>query len=273
MDLITLDFETYYDKDYSLKKLTTEEYVRDPRFEVIGIGVKVNNEETEWASGSHDQIKEYLQTFKWGDAMVLAHNTMFDGAILSWVFDIHPKVYADTLCMSRAFHGVETSGSLDALATRYNIGVKGAEVVNTLGKKRGEFSKDDLARFGDYCINDVDLTYKLFTIIGKQFPKQELKLIDLTLRMFLEPVLDLDSTLLGQHFIETRDRKETLIEKAGVSKDDLMSNPKFAEVLKSFGVKPPMKISATTDKETFAFAKSDEGFKAVPWKKHVLRGL
>ena len=43
MDLITIDFETYYDQEYSLSKLTTEEYVRDTRFEVIGVAIKVNN--------------------------------------------------------------------------------------------------------------------------------------------------------------------------------------------------------------------------------------
>ena len=85
MDLITLDFETYYARDFSLSKMTTEEYIRDPRFEVIGVGVKVNNEGTEWASGTHDEIKRYLHTFNWADSMVLAHNTMFDGAILSWL--------------------------------------------------------------------------------------------------------------------------------------------------------------------------------------------
>ena len=34
MDVYTLDFETYYDQEYSLSKMTTEAYVRDPRFEV-----------------------------------------------------------------------------------------------------------------------------------------------------------------------------------------------------------------------------------------------
>ena len=90
MDLITLDFETYYNKEYSLKKLTTEEYVRDPRFEVLGVAIKVNNGETEWASGTQEQLKTFLQRHDWNNAMVLAHNTMFDGAILSWVFDIKP---------------------------------------------------------------------------------------------------------------------------------------------------------------------------------------
>ena len=263
MDLITLDFETYYDKEYSLGKLTTEEYVRDSRFEVIGIGIKLNDQDTEWASGTHEQLKEYLQSFPWDNALVVAHNTMFDGAILSWIFDIHPKVYGDTLCMARAYHGVESSGSLRALAQRYNIGEKGTEVIEALGKNRLDFTEEELARYGDYCINDVDLTYELLKIMSRGFPKKEFKLIDTTLRMFVEPVLDLDLGMLEQHLTETRDSKDELLEASGVSKEDLMSNPKFAEVLKSIGVEPPMKISPTTGKETFAFAKSDEEFKAL----------
>ena len=147
MDLITLDFETFYSKEYSLSKLTTEEYVRDPRFEVIGVGVKLNNQETEWASGTHEEIKQYLNTFPWDSSLVVAHNTMFDGAILSWVFDIHPKVYGDTLCMARAYHGVESSGSLRALAQRYNVGEKGTEVIEALGKNRSDFTEEELARY------------------------------------------------------------------------------------------------------------------------------
>jgi len=264
MDLITLDFETYYDRDFSLSKLTTEEYIRSPRFEVIGVGVKVNNEGTEWASGSHDEIKQYLHTFDWSKSMVLAHNTMFDGAILSWLFDVHPRIYADTLCIARALHGVDAGGSLKALSERYKIGAKGTEVLNALGKRRADFTERELSQYGDYCINDVELTYKLFNIfLRKGFPKHELQLIDCTLRMFIDPVLDLDIGLLEQHLEDTKEQKDQLLESAGVSKEDLMSNPKFAELLEGLGVKPPMKISATTGKETFAFAKSDEEFKAL----------
>ena len=263
MNLITLDFETYYDKDVSLRKMTTEEYIRDPRFEVIGVCVKVNNGATEWASGTHEQIKEYLHTFKWSEAMVLAHNTMFDGAILNWHFGISPRIYTDTLCIGRAVHGVEHSVSLKALAERYDLGVKGDEVLNTLGKRRKQFTDEELERFGDYCVNDVELTYKLFMKMAKGFPKKELKLIDTTLRMFVEPVLRLDLQLLEEHLTVTRQRKEHLLSQAGAERDDLMSNPKFAELLKGLGVEPPMKISPTTGKETLALAKSDEGFKAL----------
>tara|TARA_R110000851_G_scaffold21069_2_gene63548 strand:- start:5637 stop:7466 length:1830 start_codon:yes stop_codon:yes gene_type:complete len=263
MDLITLDFETYYDQQYSLSKLTTEQYVRDDKFEVIGVGVKVNDGETEWASGTDEQIKSYLSTFNWDKAMLLCHNTMFDGAILSWCFDIRPRVYTDTLCIARALHGTEAGGSLRALSERYGIGVKGTEVLDAKGKRSEDFLPEELEKYGAYCINDVELTYKLFKLMGKGFPKDEMRLIDLSLRMFTEPMLDIDIFLLERHLEDVRDRKDKLLEDAQVKRVDLMSNAKFAELLRGCGVEPPMKISPTTDKETFAFAKTDEKFKAL----------
>ena len=263
MDLITLDFETYYNKEYSLKKLTTEEYVRDPRFEVLGVAIKVNNRITEWASGTQEQLKTFLQRHDWNNAMVLAHNTMFDGAILSWVFDIKPRAYTDTVCIARAVNGVEESVSLKALSEKYGVGKKGDEIQNTLDKHRQDFTDEELERLGDYAVNDVDLTYDLFTIMAKGFPKKELKLIDLSLRMFVEPVLDLDLDLLEDHLNNTRQRKEELLMDARASKEDLMSNDKFAKLLAAYNVEPPKKLSPTTGKETWAFAKSDEEFKRL----------
>ena len=264
MDLITIDFETYYDKDYSLSKITTEEYVRSNQFEAIGVGVKVNNGETEWASGTHEELRQWLQkSFKWQDSFVLAHNTLFDGAILYWRFGIMPRGWLDTLCMGRALHGVEVGGSLKALAERYGLGEKGTEVLNAIGKRRLNFSEADLSRYGDYCINDVNLTYKLFNKMVRKFPKQELKIIDLTLRMFIEPVLELDAQLLEEHLRETVARKEKLLLECAADRSDLMSNNKFAELLRGLGVEPPMKISPTTGEQAYAFAKNDEAFKAL----------
>ena len=264
MDLITIDFETYYDRDFSLSKITTEEYIRSDLFEVIGVSVKVNDQETEWASGTHKQIREWLQgSFEWERGFVLAHNTLFDGAILSWRFGISPRGWLDTLCMGRALHGVEVGGSLKALVERYGLGEKGTEVVNALGKRRLNFSDEELARYGDYCTNDVELTYKLFNILTKKFPKQELRVIDQTLRMFTDPMLELDGDMLQQHLISIRQMKEDLLTSSGVDKAELMSNEKFAELLRSFGVEPPMKVSPATGKQTYAFAKTDEEFKAL----------
>ena len=265
MQLITLDFETFYSKDFSLTKMTTEEYVRDPRFEIVGVGIKVNNGDTEWASGTHEELKRYFDGFDWANSMVLAHNTMFDGAILSWLFDIRPRVWADTLCIARAVHGVEVGGSLKALAERYNLGVKGTEILNALGKRRLDFTDDELDSYGDYCINDVELTYKLFNRLLKQgFPKKELRIIDCTLRMFIHPMLELDCDLLEDHLYDIKLHKDKLLCDAGVAdKKELMSNDKFADLLRSKGVEPPTKVSPTTGKEAYAFAKTDDGFKSL----------
>ena len=264
MDLITLDMETFYDQDFSLRKVTTEEYVRSDQFEVIGFAIKRNSEPTQWVSGTHAEMKEWLHGYTdWSKAMLLAHNTMFDGAILSWCFDVHPAVYLDTLCMGRALHGIEVGGSLKAMAERYGVGVKGEEVINAKGKRRADFNTAELSRYAEYCVNDVELTYSIFDKMIRGFPKKELKLIDITLRMFVEPVLELDLPLLEQHLEEVKDRKERLLTSAAATRDVLLSNQKFAELLRAQGVEPPTKISPTTGKTTLAMAKNDEGFKAL----------
>jgi hypothetical protein len=271
MPFLTTDFETYYDKDYSLSKLTTEQYIRDDRFEVIGVSVKQDNNTVSWFSGTKEETKTFLDQFPWGESIALAHNMLFDGAILSWIFDIHPRVLADTLGMSRPLHGIEVGGSLAKLVEHYAVGVKGTEVNNALGKRRVDFSADEMGAYARYCCNDTELTYKLFQKMVEGFPSTELKLIDLTLKMFTEPVLRLDALLLEQHLHEVRQKKEALLaslfgavedeEEKKINKKSLMSNAKFAQLLTEHGVKPPTKISARTGKSTFAFAKTDQAMK------------
>lgn len=264
MQLITIDFETYYtNKDLGFKTQTTEEYVRDPRFEVIGVAVKVGDGKTEWFSGSLGETDLWLRQFDWANSMVVAHNALFDMAILNWHFGITPKVIADTLSMARAINGIEVGNSLKKLAEYYKLGIKGTEVVDAVNLRRKDFSEQQLAQYGVYCINDVDLTYDLFLTLLPMFQKIELKLVDATIRMFTEPQLRLDKALLQQHLVEVKERKKLLLDECGANIEDLMSNQKFAEVLRGLGVEPPTKISLTTGKETLALAKSDEGFKAL----------
>ena len=157
MSFVTLDFETYYAKDFSLTRMTTEEYIRSDQFEVIGVSIKVDDDIPEWITGTKEFIKAKLNKVDWANSAVLCHNTQFDGAILSFVFDIIPAYYFDTLCMARAIHGVDAGGSLSALAERYALGKKGIEVVKAQGKRRKDFTDSELADYGMYCCNDVDL--------------------------------------------------------------------------------------------------------------------
>lgn len=264
MKIIALDFETYYDKEFSLSKITTEEYIRDKRFETIGVGVKEDGKDAEWFSGTQTQIESYLKSLNLEQHLVLAHNAMFDAAILSWRFGISPRGWLDTLSMARALHTIEVGGSLAALAEYYGIGKKGTEVVNALGKRRVDFTAQELAEYGEYCKNDCHLTLELFKILSQGYDKDELKLIDLTIRMFSEPVLRLDGSKLTEHLHHVKLNKEELMNALdAVGRDQLMSNDKFAEMLRKLQVEPPRKISAATGKEAYAFAKSDEEFKAL----------
>jgi len=272
--LITLDFETYYDKEYGLKKYTTEEYIRSDKFEVIGVAVN-DGTTTYWNTGTHDEIKTFLKGFDLEDSFALGHNMRFDAAILSWIFDIHPLGLFDTMSMGQILHGLTESVSLANLSTFYGIGVKGTEVGDALGKHRLDFTSNEMASYAKYCINDVELTRQLFYKMKNKFTAPEMRLIDLTIRMFTEPKLELNKGLLIRHLHEVKEAKEKLlasvcVESIGlpsgqqrtiVDKEILMSNPKFAELLIEQGVEPPVKISATTGKETYAFAKTDEEFK------------
>jgi len=288
MKVVTFDAETYYDREYSLSKITTEEYVRSPLFEMIGFAIKIDDGPTQWVP--QPETEAFLKSFDWSDAMVVCQNTAFDGAILNWRYGVNPMVWVDTLGMSRALFPHEKSHSLDAQTKRLGIGIKGDEVHNAIGMHYKDFSAEQLARYAQYCELDVFLTYQLFlAYMGRGFPKSELKLIDLTLRMFIDPVLELDRHTLEAHYIDVVDRKEKLLydvrgvlEEGGVTTDGdldtkvalwgasqeelkklLMSNDKFATLLQSLGVSPPTKISQTTGKVAWAFAKTDEAFKAL----------
>jgi DNA polymerase I-like protein with 3'-5' exonuclease and polymerase domains len=263
VNVITIDFETYYDRGFSLSKLTTEEYIRDELFEVIGVSVKHNDAPAVWFSGTKAQTKQWLEQFPWKKAIAVAHNAMFDMAILNWVFDIRPKRIADTLSMARAKDGPDAGNSLAKLAERHGAGVKGDEVINALGKRRLDFTPEDMARYAEYCINDTELTYKLFMKLGRRFPPLEFRLIDLTIRMFTEPTLVLDKDVLTAHLADVQAKKEALMANLNYDRAELMSNPKLAELLEFHGVTPPTKVSLTTGKKTHAFAKNDEKFKAL----------
>lgn len=271
MSIITVDIETYYDKEYSLSKMTTEEYINDPRFEVIGVGIKWDDNHTKWLVAGTEEFNDEMEELQVvaSDCAILCHNTLFDGAILSWRYGIKPGMWFDTLAMARALHGIEVGGSLKELVSHYKLGEKGHEVHDAIGKRLADFDQVSLERYGLYCRNDVDLTRRLFDCLASGFPSSELSLIDLTIRMYTEPTLKVDDALLVEKLDQVRTQRDELLRsvmtEAKVDTEDdvrkvLGSNPKFAALLRSYGVEPPMKTSPTTGKETYALAKTDQGF-------------
>lgn len=270
MDIYTIDFETFYDREFSLSKITTERYVRDSRFEAILLGIKKNNGPVKWIP--KPLIEPFLKAIDFSKSAILCHNTAFDGAILSWRYGVKPKLWLDTMSMARPLHSVTVGLSLKALAQYYKLGVKGDEVINALGKRYEDFSKQELHRYAEYCVNDVELTYQLWLKLKREVPPAELLVIDQTLRMFTQPVVELDVPLLEQHLSETRQHKEDVLRELATAmgkdatvdslalKPLLMSNNNLAVMLQALGVEPPMKTSARTGKNTYAFGKTDKEF-------------
>lgn len=262
--MLTIDLETYYAKGYTLSVMTPERYITDPRFQVIGVSVKKDDGDIRWITGDDELIRRELLAAGVDKDAVCCHNAAFDCAILAWHYDIHPPVIVDTLSMARPIIGLTEGVSLRTCAEHFGLGAKGTEIYNTLGKRREDFTASELEAFGKYCQQDVNLTYKLYKVLKPRIPMKEMYLIDLTIRMFTEPDIRLDVPLLEKHLAEVKAKKAELLASVGMeSRETLMSNPKFAEALKALGVEPPMKVSTRTGKQTYAFAKTDDGFKAL----------
>jgi DNA polymerase len=272
MDLWTVDYESFYGDGYTLSSMTTEAYVRDPRFETIMVGLKLNKEKSYWVPGP--EVGKHLKSLRLERCAVLCHHTHFDGLITSYHYAIRPKVWFDTMGMARALHGANGRLSLDKLAERYGIGKKGDEVMKVRNMHFADFTPDALARYGGYCCNDVDLTYELFLRMQPRFSRYELELNDSVIRMFTEPEIVLNVPLLQGYVEELQVEKQRLMLEAGVTLDDLMSNDRFAEALRYLGVEPPMKISPSWLKKSpgerdpepvmvYAFAKTDEAMQEL----------
>ena len=262
MPLITLDFETYWDADYTLRKMSTSEYVRDPRFEAISCSIKVDDNAAFCYFG-HDAIKDALARIKWKEAVLLAHHTHFDGLILSHHFGHVPKRYADTLSMARALHPKNERNDLATVAVHYGKTNK-LVMPDFKGKHFADLTKDERRDIAAYNNVDVESCYEIYQEMLQGFPVTELDLIDITVRMFADPVLRVDMKLARQELKEEQQRKNQAITESGASIDTLSSNPKFVVALEALGVDVPMKPSPSVPNKAIpAIAKSDEALQAL----------
>jgi len=260
--ILVIDFETRWDsKGYTLSKLTTEEYIRDSRFKAFGACIKYLDEDgpATWVRGA--ELERWFATIDWSEIAVLAHNAQFDVSILEWRYDCHPAFIFDTLSMARALRGVEVGNSLAKLAEAFELPPKGRAVHSTDGVE--ELTWDVEMELADYCKHDVFLCEEIFKRLVQGYPASELRLIDMTLKMYTRPRLVLDKEMLIKAIDEERTAREELLARLGVDDATLSSNPKFADLLASLGCEVPYKQSKTTGKQTLALAKNDALFQAL----------
>jgi DNA polymerase len=262
--ILAFDFETSWSSvGFTLSKLTTEEYIRDPRFKAWGCSYQYVDDyegRPRWVTGA--DLPAFFASIDWSTTAALAHNARFDVSILAWIYGHVPCFIIDTLSMARALHGVEVGNSLAKLAERYGLPPKGRGLHSTDGimDVLPPHVEEELS---GYCCHDTALCIAIYDRLVAGYPTKELRLIDMTLRMFVEPVLELDKQLLIDAIYEEKTSREALLTRLGVVETELASNDKFAELLKAMGVDIPMKISRTTSKPAYAFAKNDAMFQAL----------
>ncbi len=262
-----LDIETMYDSKagYTLKKMTTEEYINDPRFKLFGMCVSKDGGEPVWVPES--KMKRVLKALKLHEHTVICHNSAFDIAALAWHYGVRPKRIVDTLSMCRGLFGTIDSNSLSAVCERLGLGQKGGYIENMDGVR--ELTPEIEEKLASYCKQDAALTWKLYKQLIPQFPATESVIVDLTVRMFTEPVFELDAACIDREIELADKRREDLLARAGCTIEDLRSDAKFAKLLIELGVDPPKKLSAKLTAKrgepvhVWAFAKSDADFKAL----------
>jgi len=266
--ILVFDFETYFNsKTFTLKNLTTEQYIRDDKFKVHGVCVKDYGSEDAAVWYPHEEAIAFFNSVDWDTTAVLAHNAQFDVAILSWHYGHNPCFIFDSLSMARALFGMEQGNSLAALAQRFALPDKGKALMNADGLV--ELPEEVAQELAAYCAHDTFLCEEIFKRMEPGFPKKELRLIDLTLKMYTRPVLELDPVLLADAIREEETRRTSLLQKLNIDEKDLASNPKFAAILRGMGVEPPMKNKKPTVKtpnpegKTLALAKNDAAFQAL----------
>lgn len=290
MNYLTLDFETYYDKEINLKKMTTQAYVMHPQMEVLMVSAKFNEDPVQVIDG--EQITTFFATVDWANTAVIAHNAVFDGSILYWRYGVRPAMLIDTMSMAQAL-GVPTIAGSASLATcirllqeaGYAVPPKGTEVLDALGKRRADFTPQQWAAYREYCKNDTDITWFLFKVLRQYLTDEEMRFQDIILRCYTEPRLTVDLPTVEYELNRCRTYKaEQLAEVCkmfGTTQDNLSallrSNDKFAEVLRSIGGVTeeeaeqgksgtfiiPTKVSEKTGKTTWAFGKTDVAFKEL----------
>lgn len=255
--LVTLDWETYYDSEYSLRTLTYIEYIQSVKFKEYGIAIQINDGNPIWYY-TKAAMKKALIEIPWNKAALVGHNLHFDGLIAAVKYKLYPKYYIDTLGMARALLPTLESHSLDYLSRYLQLGVKNSKPLTEL-KGILKPTKEQMERLGEYCRDDVILTYELYKKLAGFLPEEEYISLDQTIRMQTQPQFLLDKPRLQQVIQLENQKRLDCLNEAEVSLTTVRSTAKLAEAFRDLGVDPPVKMSAKTKKSTFAFAKTDLG--------------
>lgn len=299
--VIVLDFETYFDPDYSLKKISTIEYIMDGRFEVLGLSTfdthvdspfRDYEQNTIWWNGEED-VELYLRNLQGAygielkNCTVVMHNATFDASILAYRYEIWPKYVIDTIGLARHWHSRHKHG-LGVLAERYGLPAKG-DIMEFTGWTNRHRVKPPKGRkkkvpdlpviqplignkssmMAEYANNDVMRTWELFTILMPKlsWPEVELPLMQNTLDLFIRPTLEIDYAKATELMAEMNGEMSKAIGQCNVAHKEI-SGDSFEALLEQALVR--------ADDDPIRYrkpAKNKKGWKYAVAKDDEARGL
>lgn len=273
---VVIDFESYYDKEWSLSKITTEKYIRGDRWECIGVSVKVGDKPAKFYRYETGLpiIAELVKRLP--TSPFISHNNSFDMAILGLRYGIHPSFMVDTAIMAklcgldRIAGGTSLAKLSDQLEKMGLVSkVKGTTVHNMLGVHAAHMSEQQWQEYGDYCLLDSDLCYALYMYMIDKVPTSELIMADITTKMYTKPMIDLDVPLLQDYAVRLDNERGQMLSRISgdlgfTNTDDLLkhlrSSKKFVALLERLGVEVPMKWSEKKQEMIPAVSKTDTEF-------------
>lgn len=255
MNKLTIDFETYFDADITLKKLNYTEYVA--KTHVMCCSISLDDNEPIYLI--NDSIESTLRSINWPNIELICHNALFDALILKHHYGIEAAQYSDTLAASRLLHhtwkhdlaGLATALGLDGESKQHTA------LTSVKGMTWDALTIPQQQTLVDYNLNDVRLTKAIYDILWPQVPQIERDIIDHTIKLFLRPALVLDSEMAQLALDEERLETERLINESGLDKTSIRSDTKFSAHLRSLGYETPVKWSVKKSCNIPAFAKND----------------
>lgn len=262
---LTLDFETYFDTQVSIKKLSPLEYVRHPQFKVHGASIKINDKPAWWLL--HTELVEFFKSIDWPNTRVISHNSNFDLLVLHEHYGIHPGDRVDTLGLCRALLPRDLDLSLDKIAPMLGFSSKvggGAALQTVKGVEHP--THEQLDALGEYAIGDADNCYGIYKTLYPELPDMERRMMNLTLRMSTQGVFERDDealAALADARQDVLDDRKTRLSKVPYTAAQLRSRDQFAQILVDNGIDPPIKRSPANGKPTYAFSKQDPDYVAL----------
>lgn len=301
---VTLDFETYYDSDYSLRKLSTINYLRDPRFEVhvvswrsrdLGITTPVRVVGDAQVRAFVAKLQQ-IQRLGVGVRLV-GHNLAFDALLLREKYGFETPYYFDTSLLPILKYGNTLKDlKLETLADKLNLTVdpalkdearvalglsewdmdskKLSAVLNQVKGKRWDEIPFGLRRgYMAYCDVDVLLTDGVHDDVAPWITDHALYVQDMHLHALVTMPLRVDTDLLHSmrdDYVDTRDAEiQAFAETCGVHFEgmkSIRSKDKFAKLLMDMGV-PDNALPRKPNKkgeQIYAFAANDLALDVLP---------